>query len=104
MRSIADLFDTAKSSVHNSVVNITGILASLKSDYINWPFDDYRETALSFQTRGNFPGVLGAIDGTQIAINAPEDNQKDYLNRKMSHSVILQAVCNSRGLFTDCFA
>ncbi|CAC5372738.1 unnamed protein product [Mytilus coruscus] len=104
MRSIADRFDTAKSSVHNSVMNITGILAGLKSDYISWPFDDYRETAFSFQTRGNFPGVLGAIDGTHIEINAPEEHQKDYLNRKMSHFVILQAVCNNRGLFTDCFA
>lgn len=59
---------------------------------------------LSVFSHSLFAGVLGAIDGTHIAINAPEDNQKDYLNRKMSQSVILQAVCNSRGLFTDCFA
>ena len=52
----------------------------------------------------SFAGVLKAIDGTHIEIDAPEEHQKDYLNRKLSHSVILQAVCNSRGLFTDCFA
>ena len=56
MRSIADRFDAAKSSVHNSVMNITGILAGLKSDYIRWPYEDYRETTFSFQSRGNFPG------------------------------------------------
>ena len=58
MRSIADRFDSAKSSFHNSVMNITRILAGLKSDYIHWSFDEYREAALSFQTKNRFPGSI----------------------------------------------
>jgi hypothetical protein len=58
MRIIADRFDSAKSSIHNSVMNITRTLAGLKSDYIHWPFDEYREAALSFQTKSRFPGSI----------------------------------------------
>ena len=47
--------------LHNSVMNITGILAGLKSDYIHRPFDEYRETALSFQSKSRFPGSICLI-------------------------------------------
>ncbi|XP_071080643.1 putative nuclease HARBI1 [Haliotis cracherodii] len=49
-------------------------------------------------------GVIGAIDGCHIPIKAPSSHQEDYNNRKMTHTVILQAVCDSHGVFTDCFA
>ena len=58
MRSIADRFDSAKSSIHNSIMHISRILAGLKSDYIHWSFDEYREATLSFQTKSRFPGNI----------------------------------------------
>ncbi|XP_025267615.1 protein ALP1-like [Camponotus floridanus] len=50
------------------------------------------------------PGIIGAIDGTHIAIKAPQHNFVDYYNRNNYHSVILQAVCNDRKEFIDVFA
>ncbi|XP_075768548.1 uncharacterized protein LOC142821449 [Pelodiscus sinensis] len=48
-----------------------------------------------------FPNCGGAIDGTHIPIRAPEHQASWYVNRKGYFSVILQAVCDHRGQFTD---
>ncbi|XP_075755887.1 uncharacterized protein LOC142818605 [Pelodiscus sinensis] len=48
-----------------------------------------------------FPNCRGAIDGTHIPIHAPEHQASRYVNRKGYFSVILQAVCDHRGQFTD---
>ena len=38
----------------------------------------------------HFPGVIGFIDGTHIAIRRPVNNPNSYYNRKDFHSIILQ--------------
>uniref|UniRef100_K7FA89 DDE Tnp4 domain-containing protein n=1 Tax=Pelodiscus sinensis TaxID=13735 RepID=K7FA89_PELSI len=48
-----------------------------------------------------FPNCGGAIDGTHIPICAPEHQASQYVNRKGYFSVLLQAVCDHRGQFTD---
>ena len=49
-------------------------------------------------------GVIGAIDGSHIAIEAPLDRRDEYNNQKMTHSRILQGVCDSSKKFINCFA
>ena len=39
-----------------------------------------------------FPNVVGAVDGTHIRIQAPTQNEDDYVNRKGYHSINVQ-VC-----------
>jgi len=51
-----------------------------------------------------FPNVIGAIDGTHIKIRAPPIDAASYINRKGFLSLNVQLVCNSRGLFTHCYA
>lgn len=43
----------------------------------------------------NFPGVVGCLDGTQIALVAPKFAQHPelYVNRKGYHSINTQVVC-----------
>ncbi|XP_063960432.1 uncharacterized protein LOC135153069 [Lytechinus pictus] len=48
-----------------------------------------------------FPQVAGAIDGTHIPIIGPVNYHADYHNRKGWYSVILQAVCDHKYMFTD---
>ena len=43
----------------------------------------------------------GAIDGTHVPIKAPSQNHTDYVNRKSYHSIIMQALVDSRYLFRD---
>lgn len=58
---------------------------------------------LVFQNRlRGFPGIIGAIDGCYIPCKQPPENAHDYYNRKEFHSIILQAVCNHKGVFIDC--
>ena len=39
-------------------------------------------------------GVVGAIDGTYIAIPGPTQHQENYINRKGFHSIVAQVVCD----------
>jgi hypothetical protein len=64
---------------------------------------DMNETAFDFL---NLPycrlkEVVGCIDGCHIRCTPPEKTQDMYYNRKCFHSVLLQACCDSRLLFTD---
>lgn len=51
----------------------------------------------SFYTKHNFPGVIGCIDCTHIAIHSPsvddpEFHEHLYVNRKNYHSINVQLV------------
>nr|XP_054756798.1 uncharacterized protein LOC129262832 [Lytechinus pictus]XP_054763823.1 uncharacterized protein LOC129270469 [Lytechinus pictus] len=69
--------------------------------YITFPSGDrLRATVQGFEDMG-FPQVAGAIDGTHIPIIGPVNYHADYHNRKGWYSVILQAVCDHKYMFTD---
>lgn len=57
-----------------------------------------------FKRTCGFPNVIGAIDGTHIKIRAPPIDSASYINRKGFPSLNVQVVCDSRGLFTHCYA
>jgi len=48
--------------------------------------------------------ILGATDGSHIAIKAPVDEPSAYVNRKGFHSVMSQAVVDSQLMFMDYYA
>ncbi|CAM5126002.1 unnamed protein product [Eretmochelys imbricata] len=48
-----------------------------------------------------FPNCGGAIDGTHIPILAPDHLANQYVNRKGYFSVVLQALVDHKGRFTD---
>lgn len=43
----------------------------------------------------------GAIDGTHVPIKASSENHMYYVNRKSYHSIIMQALVDSRYLYRD---
>ncbi|XP_071092711.1 uncharacterized protein [Haliotis cracherodii] len=92
MRTISVKFGVAKSSVHSVVHTVNTVIEKMAKKYIKWP-DAHRMATIAseFQDRAEFPGVIGAIDGCHIPIKAPSSHQEDYNNRKMTHTVILQA-------------
>ena len=53
-----------------------------------------------FEKRG-FPQCGGALNGSHIPIEVPQDSPSDYHNRKGWHSVTLQALVDDVGNFTD---
>ena len=48
-------------------------------------------------------GVIGAIDGCHIPIVGQEFCNESYVNRKGFTSIILQAVCDHKKRFIDCY-
>ncbi|XP_046384539.1 putative nuclease HARBI1 [Ischnura elegans] len=57
----------------------------------------------NYQATG-FPGVLGFVDGTHVAIRAPSERENLYVNRKSYHSLNAQMVCDSRLRILNCVA
>nr|XP_047138803.1 putative nuclease HARBI1 [Hydra vulgaris] len=47
------------------------------------------------------PQALGFIDGTHIPIRRPLESSQDYFNYKGFHSISVQAICDSKGIFMD---
>lgn len=56
-----------------------------------------------FRQLHDFPGVIGAIDGSHIPISAPTESPENYINRKGFHSIILQGICDYKLRFIDVF-
>ncbi|XP_033730083.1 putative nuclease HARBI1 [Pecten maximus] len=68
----------------------------LMPKYIKWPQGEHvSEVVKGFKALKHFPGVIGAIDCSQIQIKTPKYCPENYINRKSFPSVNLQAVCDS---------
>ena len=50
-----------------------------------------------------FPNVAGAIDGSHIRIASQRFCNENYINRKGFPSLVLQAVCDHKYKFTNCY-
>ena len=106
-RSIGDRFGICNATAYRIVKRVISVInRNWTPKIIRWPKDSAsaRYVIDGFQGRRGLQGVLGAIDGSHIAIKAPRSNQDAYINRKCFHSIVLQAVCDHRMFFRDCFA
>ncbi|XP_018368346.1 PREDICTED: putative nuclease HARBI1 [Trachymyrmex cornetzi] len=104
-RSVCVKFGVGKITAFRAVRRVTYALHCMAPRFIQWP-DKAVATNISdqFLEASGFPNVIGAIDGTHIKIRAPPTDSVSYINRKGFPSINLQVVCNSRGLFTHCYA
>lgn len=57
-----------------------------------------------FARKAHFYQVIGAIDGTHIAIKTQTHNEHLYINRKGYHSINCQVVCDSEHIIMNCVA
>lgn len=64
--------------------------------FIVWPsVTEMDAIVANFNDMGvhEFPGIIGAIDGSHIQIEPPSENPQAFYNSKKFHSVILQGIC-----------
>lgn len=76
----------------------------LAPKYIRFPWtqNEMAEIKSQFVAQYRFPGILGVIDGTHIALTAlPMETENAYVNRKGFHSINTQVVCDANMIITN---
>ncbi|VEN41477.1 unnamed protein product, partial [Callosobruchus maculatus] len=103
-RSVGMRFDIAKSSLSHCFIRIVKALNRISPHIIKWPQGERRRRIIEgFARAGGIREVVGAIDGTYIAIKAPKENPESYINRKCFYGITLQAISDNKRKFIDCF-
>jgi len=93
-------FKVNQSSISRSITEITAALnqANIINKYIVFPRNIGEMTTLrqQFHRKHEFPGAIGCIDCTHVAIIAPSgrDVEHIYVNRKSYHSINVQLICD----------
>ncbi|XP_024879954.1 putative nuclease HARBI1 [Temnothorax curvispinosus] len=104
-RSMCVKFGVGKGTAWRAVRRVIHALNCLAPRFIKWPRGEEATRVIEeFERAKNFPGVIGAIDGSFIKIRAPKKDAASYVCRKNFHAIHLQAVCDARSLFTHCYA
>lgn len=101
--TVGSAVGASQSSISRIITAATNVLVPKVNNYINFP--DSQQESLDiikgFHDIARFPGILGAIDGTQIAIRAPFENEPIYVNRKGFHSLNVQVIVDNNCVFRD---
>lgn len=103
-RDVADRFNITLSSLHRIIERLTYFLSNYSPQIIKWPNNQQkRESEMSFRANG-FPMAIGAIDGSHIQIDKPDNDPDSYINRKGYYSIQMQVVCDHNRKIIDFFA
>ena len=102
---VSRAFDIPRSTVfdmvHRTCMAIVGILRRV----VGHP-QDLEEVGNGFAASAGsqaFNVAVGAIDGCHIRVKPPAADGACYFNRKLFHSIQMQAICDHRGRFIDVF-
>ena len=99
LQVIGDTHGYDKATVSRIVRRVSLALANKHQLWIKFPTtmeDKHAIRAGMYQIAG-FPCVIGCIDCTHIRIQAPSQNEQNYVNRKGYHCVNVQVICDDKG-------
>ncbi|VEN50693.1 unnamed protein product [Callosobruchus maculatus] len=87
-----DLRGFHQSTVSRVIKKITRKISTHSRHYIKFP-QNLQATSARFERIGNFPGVIGCIDCTHVAISSPGGREAElFRNRKRTFSINVQVV------------
>jgi hypothetical protein len=91
LTEITDTFSVCEATIHAIVHRTLSIICSeMLPDLIKWPSGlKVQEIVDRFFQHKDFPGIIGAIDGSHISIKPPTVDAEQYYNRKKFPSIIL---------------
>lgn len=97
-RTIANLFGVSTSFVCSCIKEVSVVIVEkMKTKFISIPKrEEVKEIMRIYKDKWQFAMCAGAIDGTHIPIIAPVVDHADYVNRKGYHSIVMQAVVDSK--------
>jgi len=104
VRSLSLMFNLSKKTICKCIHETCEVLNSLSGEFVKFPeiIEHQNKVKADFANYSGFPGVIGAIDGTHIAIKRPRQDEHIYVNRKGFHSLNVQVVCDFTLKFTNC--
>ncbi len=102
---IGDCFGLDKSTVCRIIWRVIQRIVNKLNDFVKLPQGDecYRSARI-FKDLCNFPGVIGAIDGTHVLVSPPAEQEFAYVNRKGRKSLNVQVACNEKWEFINVYA
>ncbi|CAM4540845.1 unnamed protein product [Lepidochelys kempii] len=98
-RSVGNQFGVGKSTVGAAGMQVANAIKDLLISRVV-TLGNVQVIVDGFAAMG-FPNCGGAIDGTHIPILAPEHQASEYINRKGYFSIVLQALVDHKGRFTN---
>ncbi|MCO5576058.1 hypothetical protein L7F22_029865 [Adiantum nelumboides] len=93
LQVIGDMYSISTSTAQKIVIEFCDAISAsgLHDLLIKWPsMERMQSLARDFEAIHGIPYVIGTVDGSHVPIIAPRAHQKDYFNRKVFHSIILQ--------------
>lgn len=102
-KSVKNVTQLSQSSVSKAIKEVSDLLYQKMVKYVRFPISEQerRTSELSFRTEG-LPGVIGIIDGTQIAIAGVKKSiEHAYVCRKGFHSINTQLICDHENKFIN---
>ena len=83
-----ELIGIDQSTVSRTVTRVTVALLRQVPNYVRLPNQRHADrTKAKFYDTNGFPNVVGCIDGTQIRIQAPTENEHEFINRPSFHQL-----------------
>ncbi|KAJ7317228.1 hypothetical protein JRQ81_003390 [Phrynocephalus forsythii] len=100
-RSVAECFGVGRSTVSRIVMEVCQALYDVYHQVVH--LSRPQAVMAGFAARG-FPHCIGALDATHIPIIAPAHRATEYINSNGYYSMVLQALVDHEGRFTDVYA
>ncbi|XP_063801091.1 putative nuclease HARBI1 [Pseudophryne corroboree] len=98
-----DAAGISQASMSRCVTQVTEAIVRRAHKFIRFPRGhiQHKTAARDFQRLHGFPGTVGAVGCTHVALKPPSDHESQYRNRWRYHSMHMQAVCDARGALTQ---
>ncbi|KAJ8940585.1 hypothetical protein NQ314_010663 [Rhamnusium bicolor] len=96
----------SQTSIHRVIHEVTTAIVDVMANDIRFPTTAQERHLIKtqFMNRWGFPGAVGVIDCTHVAILKPKADEHNFLNRKGFHSTNTQIICDSDLKIRNIFA
>ncbi|XP_041830093.1 putative nuclease HARBI1 [Melanotaenia boesemani] len=105
-RTVANSAGISQSRLSSILSQVLKAMLRRMGRYIHFPCtpEELNHTKIGFHAMAGFLKVIGAIDCTHVQLVPPSDREHIYRNRKHTHSMNMQVVCDSKGTITNVVA
>lgn len=103
---IGETMGISQPATHAAIDKFCTSIDSHFREMVTFPTDadSLQRKKRDFYRLGNFPNVIGCVDGTHIPIEKPNANEQRFVNRKYFHSINVQCICEPNGRLTNVVA